>query len=169
MRVISLRASDVVSARLLSHLRAQPEQVAFLQGFATDDRDSFLLDQIFLVTADEIELGWSHVTLGEEARRRLFSWTAQQADVLVEAHSHGVLGDPVGLSITDLDGLSEWVPHMRWRLSGRPYVALVFGQESMDGVAWVDEKRLLPVSRLDLAGGEVLESTGRSYRILNRD
>jgi hypothetical protein len=47
------------------------------------------------------------------------------------------------------------VPHLWWRLKGRPYAALVFGYESFDGVAWVaspDDPE--PVGRLSVVGGQ---------------
>jgi hypothetical protein len=53
----------------------------------------------------------------------------------VEAHTH-VDGDPACLSPTDVTGLSEWVPHLRWRLRGTPYAALVLAETTIDGVGW---------------------------------
>ena len=60
-------------------------------------------------------------------------------------------------------GLGDWVPHVRWRLPGRPYAALVFGDDSFDGLVWTGEtSEAGPVAGLRVAD-EMLEPTGLSY------
>jgi len=169
MRSLLLQATESVGDPLLAHLRSKPEQVAFMLGSRTAEPDTFRLRELLTLAQAELDYRWSHVTMSDESRRKLFAWAARPADILVEAHSHGFLGDPAAFSLTDLEGLSEWVPHMRWRLQGRPYGALVFGEESIDGIGWVDEATILPVSSLELVGGVVLRATGRSYQYLARD
>jgi hypothetical protein len=56
----------------------------------------------------------------------------------VELHSHP--GDIWGakFSRSDMYGFSEYVPHCRWRLRGRPYLAIVVSPAGADALAWID-------------------------------
>lgn len=54
---------------------------------------------------------------------------------LIEAHSHpGQRG--ACFSWSDLHGFDEFVPHVLWRLKGRPYAAIVMASDSFDALAW---------------------------------
>lgn len=57
---------------------------------------------------------------------------------LIEIHSHV---DQVNakFSWSDWVGFGEFVPHILWRLPGRPYGALVFTNDSFDGLFWDDD------------------------------
>ena len=56
---------------------------------------------------------------------------------IVELHSHeGSL--PVSFSPTDFTGFSEFVPHVWWRLKGRPYLAVVVSSTGCDGLVWLN-------------------------------
>ena len=53
-------------------------------------------------------------------------------------------------------------PHVAWRLPGRPYVALVFGQKAFDGLFWSTLERA-PSGAVDLVvDGELLPGSGES-------
>lgn len=59
---------------------------------------------------------------------------------IVELHSH--LGNwPARFSWSDLAGFREFVPHVRWRLKGRPYFAVVVAQNGFDGFAWLSDSQ----------------------------
>ncbi|MGB0096168.1 MAG: hypothetical protein WBP81_26980 [Solirubrobacteraceae bacterium] len=76
-----------------------------------------------------------HVALADHVRPAVIAWASDAGLTLVEAHTHPG-GDPVCLSPTDVSGLAEWVPHVRWRLRGLPYAALVLGPTTIDAVGW---------------------------------
>ena len=76
-----------------------------------------------------------HVSLAEHVRPQLIGWAWEKGLSLVEAHTH-IEGDPACLSPTDISGLAEWVPHVRWRLRAAPYAALVIAATTVDGLAW---------------------------------
>ena len=42
-------------------------------------------------------------------------------------------------SLTDQKGFQEFVPHVWWRLKGKPYVAVVVAQTDFDGVVWISD------------------------------
>ena len=77
-----------------------------------------------------------HVALTDEAQQRIIkaAWDRQVA--LIELHSHPGFPGPTAFSSFDARGLAEFVPHVQWRLKGRPYAALVFGPTDFDGLAW---------------------------------
>jgi hypothetical protein len=110
------------------------EQVAFFLAQPLDD-GLRLVDVRAMGPADFDHQSAMHVSLAEHVRPELIAWAWKRELCLVEAHTH-VRGDPVCLSSTDLSGLSDWVPHVWWRLRARPYAAIVFGDETVDGIAW---------------------------------
>jgi hypothetical protein len=168
--MVSLRFPDPVFESLVAHLRSAGEQVAFLKGQRVDEAGTFAIDEIHAVPADDLEHGVFHVTLTEMARRDILKWAAGHGDIVVEAHSHGPLGDPAAFSAVDLDGLNEWVPHVRWRLKGRAYAALVFGHQTFDGLAWLGDGAPVVLERLEVVGHQTLVPTGRTYRrVVGRD
>jgi hypothetical protein len=84
----------------------------------------------------EVQAG-DYLELGDAARARLIKEAHDRKLCLVESHSHpGPY--PAAFSYSDLAGLEEFVPHVRWRLRGRPYAALVFAASGFDGLAWAD-------------------------------
>lgn len=90
----------------------------------------------------EVQAG-DYLELTDAARARLIKEAHDRGACLVESHSHpGPY--PAAFSYSDLTGLEEFVPHVRWRLRGRPYAALVFAQSGFDGLAWTDGASTLP-------------------------
>jgi len=90
----------------------------------------------------EVQAG-DYLELTDAARARLIKQAHDRGVCLVESHSHpGPY--PAAFSYSDLTGLDEFVPHVRWRLRGRPYAALVFAQSGFDGLAWTDAADTLP-------------------------
>lgn len=128
--------------RLRRHLLGTPrcEQGAFL--FCRHSISG--LEHIFscedwtpLKRADyEVQAG-DYLELKDAVRPRLIKQAHDHGLCLVESHSHP--GPYVAaFSYSDILGLDEFVPHVRWRLRERPYAALVFAQSGFDGLAWTD-------------------------------
>lgn len=58
---------------------------------------------------------------------------------LIEIHSH--TGPwPAAFSFSDNSGFDEFVPHVLWRLKGRPYSAIVFTRSDFDGLVWIKKR-----------------------------
>lgn len=102
-----------------------------------------------------------HVRLTDATRGAVIRWAHEREAALVEVHAHrGPWA--ASFSPTDLSGLEEWVPHVRWRLAGRPYVALVVADSSFDALAWTGSTRSPePIAGLSV-GQDLLEPTGRT-------
>lgn len=108
------------------------------------------LTDVLLVPDDDLEPGPWCVQLTDGAQQRVLQWASRASGLVIELHSHlGRFGDPAQMSSTDVAGLRDWVPHVRWRLRGRPYAALVAGPSTLDGLAWLGDKSDDPVAIVD--------------------
>lgn len=132
MRAITGSADVIEQAHLLTE--SAEECVAFFLAELIGE-DLRLVDVRPMGVGDFAGRSDAHVQLADHVRPELVAWAWERDLSLVEAHTH-VDGDPACLSPTDIRGLGEWVPHLRWRLRGRPYAALVFAQATIDAVGW---------------------------------
>lgn len=148
-----------IATQVLGHLSTQPEMVAFLRGRVIEGRA--VMDTAWMLRGADLDLTEWHVSLTDASRQQLMQWAAG-AEVLIESHSHGDLGGPACLSKTDLDGLSEWVPHVQWRVPGVTYVSLVSGANTFDGLAWLPRREPVGVGDVDLGASGIWRATGRS-------
>ena len=120
------------------HLRGRIEQVGFFLADFDVERHAFVLREWrpMLPAAFEVQSAF-HVTLCDEVRPQIIKWAWDADACLVEVHSHGEEG-VARFSPSDIWGFDEWVPHVRWRLRSRPYVAVVTAGDSFDALAWLD-------------------------------
>ncbi len=136
---VTIASSAELHETVITHLRSRPEQVGFLIARAAGVSSAASLEVTGFLLLDPTDLvndEWC-VALSERDQQRVLDWAFQREGWLIEAHSHvGLLGDPACMSSTDIAGLREWVPHVRWRLQHRGYAALVFGNRTFDGLAW---------------------------------
>jgi len=92
----------------------------------------------YAVQTDEYEYqsAW-YVELKDEIRPKIIKKAFDLNTAIVELHSHVHLG-PAGFSESDLHGLYDFVPHVRWRLKGKPYAAIVISRSDFDGLVWMN-------------------------------
>jgi hypothetical protein len=134
-----IRLSSTLYEDLARHMRrSDVEEVAFLA--ARSDADG-ALDAFELYRVEPEGFAFQsdfHVRLSDQGRKAVIAWAHDREAALIEAHAHrdGWLAE---FSPSDMSGLGEWVPHVRWRLRGRRYAALVFANSSYDGLAWTAE------------------------------
>jgi hypothetical protein len=150
---------------LIKHLGRAPEMVAFMRSPAPGKDGVFRVEDLYLVDIDSTTLAEDgHCDLDDEVRSAVIKWAWDNDSCLLEAHSHGLLFPP-GLSRFDLVQLQDWVPHVRWRLNGRPYVALVTASLQVDGIAWSDNGPEA-IEQILVAGHEPIITTGLSIQLL---
>jgi len=102
-----------------------------------------------------------HIELADVVRARVIKRAHDLGATLIEMHSH--LGKwPAQFSPSDIAGFHEWVPHVRWRLKGKPYAALVVTRRGFDGLAWIESEE--PVVAKLLIDGSVKHATGLSRK-----
>jgi hypothetical protein len=134
---ISLQIKSDIYSSLLEHFEArEDEQVAFLFTEPPNGGPFLRVVEMYVVPASGFA-GQSayHVALTDEVRAHVISRASALGGCLIEAHSHPGTAT-AWFSPTDLDGFEEWVPHVRWRLRGRTYIALVFARGSFDALVW---------------------------------
>jgi len=131
---IQLSGTQWETAR--EHLRGHVEQVGFFLADYDIESNRFVVREWRPLPAEAFEIQTSyHVTLKDELRPELIRWAFEGGASLIEAHSHGDMG-LARFSPSDILGFRDWVPHVRWRLGGRPYAAIVTAGESFDALAW---------------------------------
>jgi hypothetical protein len=77
-----------------------------------------------------------HFELADEVRAAVIKRAHDLGASLIEFHSHTGRW-PAAFSASDRAGFGEFVPHVWWRLKGRPYLAVVVTRSGFDGLAWI--------------------------------
>lgn len=112
-----------------------------------------------------------HIALTDEAQARLIKRAWDLRAAFVELHSHvgfdSKSAAPVAaFSPSDLSGFEEFVPHVRWRLRGAPYVAIVVTGAEFDAMVWDGESKLpMALVAVDV-DGEALTPSGRTLKMI---
>jgi hypothetical protein len=139
---VLLHLPSNIKAAIWSHLlRADDASEAAAFAFVThgqqDRVDSFDYLEWYAVPPEgfDVRTGY-HIELTDETRAIVIKRAHDLESSLVEFHSH--LGPwPAAFSGSDEMGLAEFVPHARWRLRGRPYLAIVTTPRDYDGLVWI--------------------------------
>jgi hypothetical protein len=131
-----MAATIRISAALMAELERnldRPELAAFLLA-DFDGRDFDVVELKPVKRNGYASRSNYHLELDDSARPELIAWALEGGCSLIEVHSHGP-GFPQ-FSRSDHRGFADWVGHVRWRLRGRPYAALVRSGAEWDGLAW---------------------------------
>ena len=120
-------------------LDSDSEQVAFAfaEAICSEDGVIFRVVDVYLVPPNELLTQHAyHISLTDEAQAKIIkaAWDARSA--LIEFHSHLDFRFSARFSPSDLDGLDTFVPHVRWRLKGQPYLAVVVAPSGFDALVW---------------------------------
>lgn len=129
---------ETVRAHLLAD---HHEHLAFLlAGHTTVGRHQVLLArELVLIPDDDLE-GSEHscgLSLKLEALLDVMNRANRAGLALVEAHSHPFSTERVAFSLTDSKGQREMVAYIADTLPGRPYGAIVLGQQAVEGRVWL--------------------------------
>ena len=155
-----LKLSPGFKERLWSHLLPEAvegkrvlEQAAFLYCKPTVEEGAFeVVDSDFMAAADFAAQYPDYLELAGTARARVIKRAHLLDAFIAEVHSHPSTR-PAAFSWSDRSGLRETVPHMRWRLKARPYLALVVARTSFDALLWAgDDEEPHAFRGIDVAG-----------------
>ena len=120
-----------------------------------------------LTASDYASQERDYLELSDATRASLIKKGHDMGAALVEIHCHPGQ-QKVAFSLADWMGFKDFVPHIRWRLKGRPYAALVYGYQCIDGFAWIDEQKL-PINVTGINTGRAFHfTTGNSMSALSR-
>lgn len=165
--MFTLDVPDELYHACRSHLAGDVEQAGFLLARFCSPRGFQVTEWRPVYPTEVAHQGRCYLELSDRMRAGVIKWAWDAALCLVEVHSH--VDCPVAaLSPSDLRGLADWVPHLWWRLAGRPYGALVFGEDTFDGLAWVEAPDVPEqIDSITLASGAVLPATRATLRLVS--
>lgn len=140
MTSVRLRLPEEVHGALLAHLLPPcpgPEEAAFVLARVESARHCTFeyAEWVAVPAAGFASRSRFHLELSDATRAGLIKRAHDLGAALVEFHSHHVLG-PAAFSSSDWLGFEEFVPHVRWRLRGRPYAAVVVTLTDFDALVW---------------------------------
>ena len=142
MEKVLLHIQADVYGKIVDHLLPDDDDVesaGFLFVTQRPDGTANTFEDIewFPVTSDGfLELSVYHFELAPRVRAQIIKRAHDLSASIVEFHSHRGPWS-AEFSTTDMIGLEEFVPHVRWRLKGKPYFAIVLSQNGFDGLAWI--------------------------------
>ena len=156
MNILKLTGSD--RTRLWAHLLPEStknEQAAFLFCKTKQQNGGLVLevaDHMLLGPSDFAAQYADYIELTDEARIGLIKRAHSTGTSLAELHSHPGPW-PAAFSLSDRMGLKETVPHMRWRLKQRPYLAIVVAPSGFDALVWSQDAKIPePLAGIDVDG-----------------
>lgn len=130
MSGVCLELSNEIYGHILSHLlpeHADNEEACFALAKIKKENSTTifqLFDLISLGSSDFKCQQGDYLELNHETRAKIIKKAHDNQASLIEFHSHP-FPYPAEFSLADLNGLKEFVPHVWWRLKGRPYMAIV--------------------------------------------
>lgn len=177
--IVSDKESDVSLAVLVipedvyrnmwKHLlppQSKSEQAAFLFADASHSAGEIKLEyrEWYAVPSNGFLIqSAGYIELSDETRAMVIKRAHDLQACLVEFHSH-LYSYEVSFSWSDVSGLREFVPHIMWRLKGRPYAAVVVGKSDFDSLIWSTDANSPELLSEIHVGNRVLRPTGATLR-----
>jgi hypothetical protein len=163
-----VRMSPEVIRELMEHLLPEGgacEEAAFL--YANFHINDFIYFEICavdkLLPSDFDVRECDYLQLKDATRARLIKRAHDLNASLIEIHSH--LGPwTAAFSEADTIGLTETVPQLWWRLSKRPYIAIVVAHSGFDALVWLDDPKIPQALEAIVVGDQTLKPTNQSLR-----
>ncbi len=148
---------EAVERAVRAHLfQNDLEQGAFLFARPKEWADELRLEAVdaYLVPPD----GWEsqhevYLQMSDAERAKIMKLARDGGFAIIDCHSHPDSGDDVWFSPSDRQGITEFAGYAKWKLDGRPYTAMVWGEASLDAVAWYrDFREPHPVDEVRVVG-----------------
>ncbi len=131
------------------------EQGAFLFALARSEAAGvqLVVKDYYLVPPS----GWDeqmdvYLQMRDAERAKIMKMARDRGACTVDCHSHPHADADVWFSPSDIHGITDFAQYAKWKLSARPFAAMVWGRRSVDAVVWggdfseaqrVDEVRVL--------------------------
>lgn len=137
----AISISVSMKERLLEHFfQNHLEQGAFVFARAVDGtEDSLRLEatEMYLIPPE----GWAvqlevYLEMKDAERAKIMKIARDGGYAVLDCHSHPGSHDRVEFSESDRAGINDFAAYAKWKLSGQPYAAMVWGEESVDAVIW---------------------------------
>jgi hypothetical protein len=136
-----LELTPAVHSQLMVHLlptKPKAEEAAFIFCQSAADKDGIrfsVLETYRAPVTDFVYRSFLGLELSDACRATVIKRAHDLNASLIELHSHP-LDQRTEFSFSDRSGFTDFVPHVWWRLKGRPYGAIVVGQSGFDSLCW---------------------------------
>lgn len=119
---------------------------------------------VFLVPESGFKLQFDdYIELSDETRISIIKKAHHSKTALIELHSHPFNSSMASaFSLADISGFEETVPHMWWRLPGRPYAAVVAAPNGFDALIWSKDPHTPECVTALRVDGRALTPTGKT-------
>ena len=162
--------SSIVETLRRHFFQNEVEQGAFL--FAEAKRENGKLNLVvadyYLVPAS----GWEvqaevYLQMRDSERAKIMKLAREKNLCAIDCHSHPRVSDDVWFSPSDVAGITEFAQYAKWKLGGKPFAAMVWGEESVDAVLWQEAfSEAQPLAAVQIVGNsnKTLITTGSWFR-----
>jgi hypothetical protein len=154
---------------LLKHLlpkKSRLEECAFLfvDAIFNESKVEFIYkDSYYLMDSDYKFRSGFHFELKDSIRAMMIKKAHDLDCCIVETHSH-IEQEIAEFSYSDWSGFYDFVPHIQWRLKGKPYISLVFTTRNFDALVWFkNHQSPTPLKGIQV-GRELKIPTGESIK-----
>jgi hypothetical protein len=162
--------SGIAEALRRHFFQNELEQGAFL--FAEAKRED---GELNLVAADYYLVpasGWEaqvefYLQMKDSERAKIMKLAREKNLCAIDCHSHPRACDDVWFSPSDVAGITEFAQYAKWKLRGKPFAAMVWGEQSVDAVLWqVEFSHAERVAQVKIIGNaeQTLTPTGSWFR-----
>jgi hypothetical protein len=142
-----MNAKIIIPAEIEGKLLAHLFQNALEQGAFLFSQSEINSDVVFLKVHDAYFVppeGWEvqhelYLEMRDDERAKIMKLARDQGSGVIDCHSHPGSQGKVQFSPSDRTGISEFAAYAKWKLPGKPYAAMVWGETSLDAVLWQGE------------------------------
>lgn len=162
-----LRLPEHVWRNLLAHLLPPAslfEEAAFVFASTRTEEGATIfdfLDCLRVPAEGFLERSPYFLELRDETRAAVIKQAHDLRASVVEFHSHPTQRH-AQFSFSDLTGLHDFVPHVWWRLKGRPYAAIVVSPTGIDALTWLTDPKTCRGLQGIRTESQLIEPTGLS-------
>ncbi len=139
-----MKTSIIIPADIAETLRTHlfqndVEQGAFLFARAeqTATALSLVVEESYLVPARGWEVQMDvYLQMKDSERGKIMQMARAKKLCAIDCHSHPQADGDVWFSPSDVAGITDFADYAKWKLDGRPFAAMVWGEASVDAVLW---------------------------------
>jgi hypothetical protein len=156
-----MKHAIVIPERVEGPLRAHLfqnslEQGAFLFASVRQNEHELTLTakDFYLVPKDGWEVQMEvYLQMKDSERAKIMKLARDKNFCAIDCHSHPHSGKNAWFSPSDVAGITDFAQYAKWKLNGKPFAALVWGERSIDGVVWHDSfQAAVPIDEVQLTG-----------------
>ncbi|MBI4167596.1 MAG: hypothetical protein HY515_01425 [Candidatus Aenigmarchaeota archaeon] len=156
-----------IESALYQHLfKNKVEQGAFIFARPIESSTELRIEavDVYLIPPS----GWQaqldvYLEMTDAERAKIMKIARDRNLAVIDCHSHPGSKDNVWFSPSDRRGIREFATYVKWKLDGKPFTAMVWGESSVDAVIWHgDFKDAQTVDEICITGSTPISITPRN-------